>query len=41
MAYLLADEGKIKTVSLRRLGNVKGVRLVHVTSVREYLNSLL
>jgi|ERR1017187_3940966 hypothetical protein len=41
LAYLLVNEGKIKTVSLRRLGNVKGVRLVHVASVREYLNSLL
>jgi hypothetical protein len=41
MAYLLIDEGKIKSVSLRRPGNVKGVRLVHVASVREYLNSLL
>ena len=41
MAYLLINEGKIKSVSLRRLGNLKGVRLVHVASVREYLNSLL
>lgn len=41
MAYLLINEGKIRSVSLRRLGNLKGVRLVYVASVREYLNSLL
>jgi hypothetical protein len=41
MAYLLINEGKIKSVSLRCLGNLKGVRLVYVASVREYLNSLL
>lgn len=41
MAYLLIDEGKIKSVSLRRHGNAKGVRLVYVASVREYLHSLL
>jgi hypothetical protein len=41
MAYLLVNEGKIKSVSLRRLGNLKGVRLVYAASVREYLNSLL
>jgi len=41
MAYLLVNEGKIKSVSLRRRGNLKGVRLIHIDSVREYLNSLL
>jgi hypothetical protein len=41
MAYLLINEGKIKSVSLRRLGNAKGVRLVYVSSVRQYLHSLL
>jgi len=41
LAYLLINEGKIKSVTLRRLGNATGVRLVHVASVREYLNSLL
>ena len=41
MGYLLINEGKIKSITLRRPGNAKGVRLVHVASVREYLHSLL
>lgn len=36
-AYVLADRGHIKSVSLRRPGSVKGRRLFHVQSVREYL----
>ena len=40
-AYVLMNEGKIQTVSLRRPGHKFGVRLVHVASVRAYLNGLL
>ena len=40
-AYVLMSEGKIQTVSLRRPGHKFGVRLVHVASVRAYLNGLL
>jgi hypothetical protein len=41
MGYLLMNEGKIQTVSLRRPGQKFSVRLVHIASVRKYLNSLL
>jgi hypothetical protein len=41
MGYLLMNEGLIRTVSLRRPGQKFSVRLVHLASVREYLNSLL
>ena len=41
MGYLLMNEGKIRTVSLRRPGQKFSVRLVDVASVRAYLNSLL
>lgn len=40
-AYLLAKDGKIKTVSMRQRGNIRGVRLVSVPSVRAYLNGLM
>ena len=40
-AYLLANEGRIKTISLRRKGQTRSVRLVSVPSVRAYLNRLL
>lgn len=33
-AYLLAKEGHIKTVSLRRRGQARSIRLVSVPSVR-------
>jgi hypothetical protein len=41
MGYLLMNEGKIQTVSLRRPGQKFSVRLVHLASVRAYLNGLL
>ena len=40
-AYLLAKDGKIKTLSMRQKGNVRGVRLVSVPSVRAYLHGLM
>lgn len=40
-AYALAKEGRIKTVSLRRKGQARSIRLVSVSSVRDYLNRLL
>jgi hypothetical protein len=39
MGYVLVNEGKIRSVSLRRPGHLTGVRLVDVASVREFLNS--
>lgn len=39
LAYLLIDEGAIRSVSLRRRGALKGKRLFNVASVREFLNS--
>ncbi len=35
--YLLAAEGHIKTVSLRRRGQIKGKRLFVADSIRDYL----
>ena len=40
-AYLLAKQGRIRTLSMRRRGHVRGVRLVSVPSVRAYLGTLL
>ena len=40
-AYLLEKHGLIKTVSLRRPGNARGVKLVYVASVRNYLHGLM
>jgi hypothetical protein len=40
-AYLLAKEGHIKTISLRRKGQIRSIRLVSVPSVRAYLGRLL
>jgi hypothetical protein len=40
MGYLLMNDGKIRTVSLRRPGQSFSVRLVDVASVRAYLNPL-
>ena len=40
-AYLLAKEGHIKTVSLRRRGQARSIRLVSVSSVRAYLSRLM
>lgn len=40
-AYLLLKEGHITTVSLRRRGQARSVRLVSVPSVRAYLGRLM
>jgi len=37
--YNLNDQGKIKGVVLRKAGSLKGVRLWHMASVREYILS--
>lgn len=39
LAYVLLNEGSIKSVSLRRRGAVRGKRLFSVHSVRAFLNS--
>jgi len=39
--YNLINEGKIKSVMLRRKGNVHGCRLIHLASISEYLNSMM
>ena len=39
LAYLLVEDGAIKSVSLRRRGALKGKRLFDVSSVREFLKS--
>ena len=39
--YNLVAEGKVKSVSMRRKGNVHGCRLFHLASVSQYLNGLL
>lgn len=36
--YLLCNEKKIKTVSLRERGKTKGKRLFVVASIRDFLN---
>lgn len=41
LAYSLINSGLIKSVVLRREGAKTGVRLVHLKSVREYLNAHL
>jgi hypothetical protein len=40
-AYELANNGLIKTISLRATGNIRGVRLISKPSVDAYLNQLL
>lgn len=40
-AYILASEGHIKTISLRRKGQARSVRLVSTASVRAYLHRLM
>ena len=37
--YSLIGEGKIKSINLRRPGTARGRRLVHLPSLRAYLNS--
>jgi hypothetical protein len=39
--YNLIAEGKVKSVVLRRRGNIHGCRLFHLASISEYLNSLM
>jgi hypothetical protein len=39
--YNLIAEGKVKSVVLRRKGNVHGCRIIHLASVSGYLNSLM
>ena len=39
--YNLMAEGKVKSVVLRRKGNLHGCRLIHLASVSQYLNNLL
>ena len=41
MAYFLIKENKIKSVCLRKPGAKTGVRLVHLQSVRDYLNRFM
>jgi hypothetical protein len=38
-AYLLIRDGAIKSISLRRGGNVRGKRLIEVESVRRFLST--
>lgn len=38
--YELVAEGKIRSVSVRKRGNVRGKRLFVLDSIRTYLNSL-
>lgn len=37
--YLLANEGKIQTVSLRKPGSTRGKRLWHLPSILAYLKT--
>ena len=39
--YNLIAEGKVKSVVLRRKGNIHGCRIIHLASVSAYLNSLM
>ncbi|MEN9021842.1 MAG: hypothetical protein ABF370_15195 [Verrucomicrobiales bacterium] len=38
--YTLIGDGKIRSVSIRKRGAVKGIRLISVDSIDSYLNSL-
>ena len=37
--YRWINEGKVKSVLIREPGNIQGVRLIHLASVRDYINS--
>ena len=37
--YRWIGEGKVKSVLIREPGNNQGVRLIHLASVRDYINS--
>ena len=39
--YALANEGKIKTVSLQKTGSTRGKRLWHLPSILTYLKSIM
>jgi hypothetical protein len=39
--YGLVEKGLVKSVSLRRRGNVKGVRLFYFPGISEYLQKLM
>jgi hypothetical protein len=39
IAYRWMNQGKIKSVLIREPGNIQGVRLIHLASVRNYINS--
>jgi len=38
--YQLAGEGKIRSVSLREPGSIKGCRLFHLRSILDYIESM-
>ena len=37
--YRWINKGKVKSVCIREPGNIQGVRLIHLASVRDYINS--
>ena len=37
--YRWIGEGKVKSVLIREQGNIQGIRLIHLASVRDYINS--
>jgi hypothetical protein len=37
--YRWINEGKVKSVCIREPGNVQGVRIIHLASVRNYIVS--
>jgi len=39
LAYRWMNQGKIKSVLIREPGNIQGVRLIHLASVRDYITS--
>jgi hypothetical protein len=39
IAYRWMNQKKIKSVLIREPGNIQGVRLIHLASVRDYINS--
>lgn len=41
LLYRWIKMGKVKSVCIRESGNIQGVRLIHLASVRDYINSQL
>lgn len=37
--YRWINDNKVKSVCIRESGNIQGVRLIHLASVRNYINS--